>query len=74
MDISIATVLTESALLMSEHGENEEYDRALVELCTYIAGGSSDDVEKTQGALVAIKNTNIDVSMVATALYNEYLS
>jgi len=36
-------LITEAASLLSEHGENPEYDRAIVELTTRLLGGTDEN-------------------------------
>lgn len=43
----VRALLQEARQLKSEHGENPEYDRALVELITFVSGGTADDFATT---------------------------
>ena len=49
--ISIATLFALARILKSEYGENKEYDRALVELCTDAAGVSMEERDKIASEL-----------------------
>jgi len=45
--VTRAALIREAAHLKSEHGENPEYDRALVELVTFVTGGTAADLPAT---------------------------
>jgi len=64
-------VIHEAAILMSGHGENVEYDRALVEITTFLAGGTSDDLEKTRAVLVNVRDEKLSKSEAATRLLDD---
>lgn len=61
MSIKQFEVLTEAADLLSEDGENAEYDRAIVELATRLLGLSHDQhhefVAQTLRGLAKIERT-----------------
>ena len=52
--ITWARLIKEAKDLKSEHGENPEYDRAMVELMTFATGGTTEDLRKT-AAEIGIK-------------------
>lgn len=52
-DITTTRLLHEAADLLSEQGENHEYDRAIVELTTRLLGLSHDDHNDIEAALRA---------------------
>ena len=52
--ITWARLIKEAKDLKSEHGENPEYDRAMVELMTFATGGTTEDLPKT-AAEIGIK-------------------
>lgn len=54
------SLMVESASLLSEQGENPEYDRALAEVVTFMGGGTSDDVHLTMELLRDIKNLAVN--------------
>lgn len=45
--ISVHELVEEAKALRSEHGENAEYDRALVELVTFVCDCTPDDFAET---------------------------
>jgi hypothetical protein len=48
-------LILEGASLMSDAGENQEYDRAIVELVSYTLGLSSDDFPVVETFLKALR-------------------
>ena len=54
------SLLAESASLLSEKGENPEYDRALAEVATFMGGGTSDEVHLTLDLLKEIKALKVN--------------
>lgn len=53
--IRAAAIVREAAGLLSEEGENTEYDRAITELVTFVLGGTGDDKDTVLDALRAIR-------------------
>ena len=49
LPITIGRVYMAARELASEHGENPEYDRALVELTMRLSGGTEDDRAEVSG-------------------------
>lgn len=52
---TLKTVINNAALLLSEDGENPEYDRAIVELTSAALGVSSDDYDAVERLLRGLK-------------------
>jgi hypothetical protein len=49
--VTIGRLIDEAKRLKSEHGENPEYDRALIELVTFVAGGTTENLSTVAAAL-----------------------
>lgn len=69
-DVKLRNLLNEAATLMSCSGENPEYDRALVEVCTFMSGLSGDDAAITERVLKSIKNEHMPPRMGVVTLKN----
>ena len=66
--MKLEDVIREAAILMSDQGENVEYDRALVEITTFLAGGTSDDLEKTCAVLAGVRDEKLSKFEAASCL------
>lgn len=67
----IRCFLGEASTMLSEEGENPEYDRAIVEICTFMCGRTSEHVSVTEEALRLPKNGETMPERARLAVRNE---